>query len=179
MSEWSAGATQAGADEWIRTHDLLLQVRQQLNPGWLQNMGLSGAKEPNGLRRYGYMEMVETQAEQSGWLDWLQHDESLVPEGAEDLVVTSVRVLQLNGRFLYLKRTTDLADFNAGERLILEALSRQGDTVFVAVGPDPGHVRLSYRMPDLENAVAFDPDGLRGLIRQWFVWASTTESTSA
>ena len=122
------------------------------------------------------VEMVEPQAEPSGWFDWLQQDQSLVPEGAEDLVVTSVRVLQLNGRFLYLKRTTDLADFNAGERLILEALTRQGDTVFVAVGSDPGHVRLSYRMPDLDNAVAFDPDGLRGLIRQWFVWASTTES---
>jgi hypothetical protein len=122
--------------------------------------------------------MVDAQAEQSGWFDWLLQEKSLVPEGAEDLVVTSVRVLQLNGRFLYLKGTTDLADFNAGERRILEALSRQGDTVFVAVGPDPGRVRLSYRMPDLENAVAFDADGLRSHIRQWFVWASTTESTS-
>jgi hypothetical protein len=28
-------------------------------------------------------------------------------------------------------------------------------------------------MPDLENALAFDGDGLRALIRQWFVWAST------
>jgi hypothetical protein len=117
--------------------------------------------------------MVDPQAEQSGWFDWLQQDTSLVPEGSEDLIVTSVRVLQLNGRFLYLKRTTDLAQFNAGERRILEALTRQGDTVFVAVGPDPGLVRLSYRMPDLENAVSFDADGLRGLIRQWFVWAST------
>jgi hypothetical protein len=122
--------------------------------------------------------MVDPQAEQSGWSDWLLQDTSLVPEGSEDLVVTSVRVLQLNGRFLYLKRTTDLAEFNAGERRILDALTRQGDTVFVAVGPDPGLVRLSYRMPDLENAVSFDADGLRGLIRQWFVWAST-ESTSA
>lgn len=122
--------------------------------------------------------MVDPQAEQSGWSDWLLQDTSLVPEGSEDLVVTSVRVLQLNGRFLYLKRTTDLAEFNAGERRILEALTRQGDTVFVAVGPHPGLVRLSYRMPDLENAVSFDADGLRGLIRQWFVWAST-ESPSA
>lgn len=122
--------------------------------------------------------MVGTRAEQSGWFDWLQQEKSLVPEGAEDLVVTSVRVLQLNGRFLYLKGTTDLAEFNAGERRILEALTRQGDTVFVAVGPDPGRVRLSYRMPDLENAIAFDADGLRIHIRQWFVWASTTESTS-
>jgi hypothetical protein len=121
--------------------------------------------------------MVDPQAEQSGWFDWLQQDTSLVPEGSEDLIVTSVRVLQLNGRFLYLKRTTDLAELNAGERRILEALTRQGDTVFVSVGPDPGLVRLSYRMPDLENAVSFDADGLRGLIRQWFVWAST-ESTS-
>jgi hypothetical protein len=123
--------------------------------------------------------MVDPQAEQSGWFDWLQQDTSLVPEGSEDLIVTSVRVLQLNGRFLYLKRTTDLAEFNAGERRILEALTRQGDTVFVAVGPDPAHLRFSYRLPDLENAVAFDADGLRGLIRQWFVWASTTESPSA
>lgn len=122
--------------------------------------------------------MVEVQAEQSGWFDWLQLDKTLVPEMAEDLAVSSVGALQLNGRYLYLKRTADLADFLAGERRILEAMSRQGDTVFVAVGPDPEHVRLSYRMPDLENAVAFDADGLRGLIRQWFVWASTTESTN-
>jgi hypothetical protein len=120
------------------------------------------------------VEMADTQAEPTGWFDWLHQETSLVPEGAEDLVVTSVRVLQLNGRFLYLKGTTDLADFNAGERRILGALTRQGDTVFVAVGPDPVHVRLSYRMPDLDNAIAFDADGLGALIRQWFVWASTT-----
>ena len=119
------------------------------------------------------MEMVESHAEQSGWFDWLRLEKSLVPESAEDLVMTSVGVLQLNGRFLYLKRTTNLADFIGGERRILEALTRQGDTVFVAVGPDPEHVRLSYRMPDLENAIAFDVDGLRAFIRQWFVWAST------
>jgi hypothetical protein len=123
--------------------------------------------------------MVEGQAEGSGWFDWLKGDNSLVPERAEDLVVSSVGVFQLNGRFLYLKRTSDLADFNAAERRVLEALTGQGDTVFVAVGPDPGHVRLSYRLPDLENAVSFDADGLRGLIRQWFVWASTTESEAA
>ena len=117
--------------------------------------------------------MIETHAEQSGWFDWLQYEKSLVPERAEDLALTSVGVLQLNGRFLYLERTTDLADFTAAERRILDALSRQGDTVFVAVGPDPGHLRLSYRMPDLENAIAFDADGLRALVRQWFVWAST------
>jgi hypothetical protein len=122
--------------------------------------------------------MLETQAEQSGWFDWLQHEKSFVPEGSEDLVITSVRVLQLNGRFLYLKRTADLAGINDAERRILEALTQQGDTVFVAVGPDPASIRLSYRMPDLENAVAFDADSLRGLIRQWFVWAST-ESPSA
>ena len=125
------------------------------------------------------VEMVEPQAEPQGWFDWLQQEKSLVPERAEDLVVTSIRVLQLNGRFLYLKGTTDLAEFNAEEKRILEALTRQGDTVFVAVGPDPGHVRLSYRMPDLDNAIAFDADGLRGLIHQWFVWASTTEDSSA
>jgi hypothetical protein len=120
------------------------------------------------------MGMVQTQAEQSDWFDWLQHDKSLIPERVDDLVVTSVEVLQLNGRLLYLKRTTDLADFNPAERRILEALARQGDTVFVAVGPDPEHLRLSYRLPDLENAVAFDADSLLGLIRQWFVWASTS-----
>jgi hypothetical protein len=123
--------------------------------------------------------MVDIDAEESGWFDWLTKDKSIVPEGAEDLVVTSLVVLQLNGRFLYLKGTTDLADFNAGERRILGALTRQGDTVFVAVGPDPAHVRLCYRMPDLDNAVAFDGDGLRGLIQQWFVWASTAESAAA
>ncbi len=123
--------------------------------------------------------MVDIHAEPSGWFDWLQQEKSFDPEGAEDLVVTSVRVLQLNGRFLYLKGTIDLAEFNAGERRILGALTRQGDTVFVAVGPDPVHVRLCYRMPDLDNAVAFDGDGLRGLIQQWFVWASATESSSA
>ncbi|TMC44750.1 MAG: hypothetical protein E6J25_03530 [Chloroflexi bacterium] len=123
--------------------------------------------------------MLETQAQQSGWFDWLQHETALVPEAAGDLVVTSVSVLQLNGRFLYLKRTTDLADFNAGERRILDALARQGDTVFVAVGPDPLHLRLSYRMPDLENAVAFDADGLLALVRLWFVWASTSDTASA
>jgi hypothetical protein len=125
--------------------------------------------------------MAETHAEQSGWFDWLQHDKSLVPERAEDLVVTSVGVLQLNGRFLYVKRTTDLADladFTIVERRILEALNRQGDTVFVAVGADLGHLRLSYRLPDLENAIAFEADGLRALIRQWVAWASTTESAA-
>ena len=120
------------------------------------------------------MEMIETHAEQSGWFDWLQQDTSLVPESAEALVVTAVLVLQLNGRLLYLKRTSDLADINVGERRILDTLTRQGDTVFVSVGPDAGHLRLSYRMPDLENAIAFDTDGLRALVRQWFIWASTT-----
>jgi hypothetical protein len=123
--------------------------------------------------------MINTNVVQSGWFDWLQQEKSFLPEGAEDLVVTSVLVLQVNGRFLYLKGTTDLAEFNAGERRILGALSKQGDTVIVAVGPDPGHVRLCYRLPDLDNAVAFDADGLRGLIRQWLVWASAPESLSA
>lgn len=123
--------------------------------------------------------MINTNVEERGWIDWLPQEKSFLPEGAEDLVVTSVLVLQVNGRFLYLKGTTDLAEFNAGERRILEALTKQGDTVFVAVGPDPGHVRLCYRLPDLDNAVAFDADGLRALIQQWFVWASATESLSA
>jgi len=123
--------------------------------------------------------MIDTRAEQSGWFDWLRQEKSLLPERAEDLVVTSLLVLQLNGRFLYLKGTTDLAEFSAGERRILGALTRQGDTVFVAIGPDPGHPRLCYRMPDLDNAVAFDGDGLRGLIQQWFAWASSAQSSSA
>ncbi len=123
--------------------------------------------------------MIDTRTEQSGWFDWLQQEKSLLPQGAEDLVVTSLLALQLNGRFLYLKGTTELAEFSAGERRILGALTRQGDTVFVAIGPDPGNTRLCYRMPDLENAVAFDGAGLRGLIQQWFVWASSTESASA
>ena len=122
------------------------------------------------------VKMVEAEAGQPGWFDWLQQEKSLVPEGAEDLLVSSVVVFQLNGRFLYLKGATDLAEFNAAERRILGAPTRQGDTVFVAFGPGPGQVRLSYCMPDLDNAIAFDADGLRALIRQWFVWASTTES---
>lgn len=105
--------------------------------------------------------------------------ETQVEQLAEELIVTSVQVLQLNGRFLYLKETADLAEFNPGERRILEALTRQGDTVFVAVGPDPEHIGFSYRMPDLENAVAFDADGLRGLVQQWSVWASDPERASA
>jgi hypothetical protein len=123
--------------------------------------------------------MIDPQTEQPDRFDWLQQDNSIVPEGAENLLVTAVRVLQLNGRFLYLKGTNDLAEFNAGERRILGALTRQGDTVFVAVAPDPGHVRLCYRLPDLDNAVAFDVDGLRGLIQQWLAWASATENVSA
>jgi hypothetical protein len=123
--------------------------------------------------------MVNIHAEQSGWFDWLEQEKSFVPEGTEDLVLSSVRVMHLNGRFLYLKVTTDLAEFSAGERRILGALTRQGDTVFVAVASDPGQVRLSYRLPDLDNAVAFDADGLRGLIQQWFTWASAAETLSA
>jgi hypothetical protein len=119
-------------------------------------------------------EMVHPQAVPAGWFDWLQQDQSLVPESAEEITVTSLSVLELNGRFLYLKGTQDMGEIGSAEMRILETLSRQGDTVFIAVGPDPEHVRLSYRMPDLETAVAFDLDGLRGLIRQWFVWASTS-----
>lgn len=119
--------------------------------------------------------MIQPQQKQAAWFEWLQHEPSFVPESAEDLAVTSVQVLQLNGRFLYLKATPDLSEFNAAERRVLESLTHQGDTVLVAVGADPDHVRMSYRMPDLENAIAFDADGLRGVIRQWFVWASTTD----
>jgi hypothetical protein len=117
--------------------------------------------------------MVNLQPEQPGWFDWLQQDQSLVPETAEDLMLASVRVLQLNGRFLFLKGTADLAQISAAERRVLEALSRQGDTVLIAVGPDAEHLRLSYRMPDLENAIAFDSEGLRAIIRLWFSWAIT------
>src|SRR5438874_585757 len=112
------------------------------------------------------MEMIETHAEPSGWFDWLQQDTSLVPESAEALVITAVLVLQLNGRLLYLKRTSDLADINAGERRILDALTRQGDTVFVAVGPDAGHLRLPYHTPAPAHAIASDADARRALIRQ-------------
>ena len=84
------------------------------------------AKEPNACVVMD-VEMVDTQAERSGWFDWLQQEKALVPEGSEDLVVSSVRVLHVNGRFLYLKGTTDLAEFNAGERRILAAPSRVGE----------------------------------------------------
>src|SRR5438046_10126121 len=110
-------------------------------------------------------EMIETQGEQPGWFDWLQQDTSLVPESAEALVVTAVLVLQLTGRLLYLKRTSDLADINGGERGILDALTRQGDTVVVAVGPDEGRLRLSYRWRDRENAVTLSADGGPGTVR--------------
>ena len=123
--------------------------------------------------------MGDTHPEASGWSAWLPQEPSFHPDGAEDLVLASIGVFQLNGRFLYLKGTTDLAEFNAGERRILGALTRQGDTVFIAVAPDSGQVRLCYRMPDLDNAVAFDADGLRGLIQQWLAWAGTAETPSA
>jgi hypothetical protein len=123
--------------------------------------------------------MGDTRLEESGWSAWLPQETAFHPDWAEDLLLTAVGVFQLNGRFLYLKGTTDLAEFNAGERRILDALTRQGDTVFVAVAPDSGQVRLCYRLPDLDNAVAFDGDGLRGLIQQWLAWASTAETPSA
>jgi hypothetical protein len=125
------------------------------------------------------MGMVEPRPDQSGWSAWLQRDNSLVPERADDLVIASVLVMQVSGRFLYLKLTSELTELNAAEVRVLESLTRLGDTVLVATGPDPEHVRLSYRMPDLQNAVAFDADGLRGLIRQWFVWATTSASAAA
>jgi hypothetical protein len=119
-------------------------------------------------------DMINTQLERRGWFDWLEREPWFVAESADDLMVTAIRVLQLNGRFLYLKATTDLAGMSPSEGRILGALARQGDTVFVAVGQDPDHVRFSYRMPDLDNAVAFDLDGLRGLIGQWVAWATTS-----
>jgi hypothetical protein len=122
--------------------------------------------------------MVNTDDAQSGSLDGLPQETSPDQDGAEDLVDFSLRVFQLNGRFLYVKGTSDLAEFTAGERRILGALTRQGDTVFVAITADPGHVSLCYRLPDLDNAVAFDADGLRGLIQQWFVWAGSAENAT-
>jgi len=118
--------------------------------------------------------MISPQFMSSGWAEWLRQEQSTVPVTAEDLITSSILLLQLNGRCLYLKEAASLAEVNAGERRILEALTRQGDTVFVVVGQDAGPMRLSYRLPDLETAVAFDLDSLRGLIRQWFVWASKT-----
>ena len=118
--------------------------------------------------------MVNPQSQPSGWLDWLQLDPS--PALAEDLLLSSLAALQLNGRFLYLQWTPALTDLSAGTRRVLEALARQGDTVFVAVGQHPGQIQLSYRMPDLENAVAFDAGGLKGLIQQWFSWATSAPS---
>jgi hypothetical protein len=122
--------------------------------------------------------MVNTDAAQSGSLDGVPQERSPDQDGTEDLVAFSLQVFQLNGRFLYVRGTSDLAEFTAGERRILGALTRQGDTVFVAVAADPGHVSLCYRLPDLDNAVAFDADGLRGLIQQWFVWAGSAENAS-
>lgn len=117
--------------------------------------------------------MAEGSAEAAGWFDWLAGEPSFVPERSEDLLLTSLRLLELNGRSLYLKATPDLQAISPGEWGILQALARQGDTVFIAISKAPGQVQLSYRMPDLENAVAFDRDGLLGVIGQWFVWAST------
>jgi hypothetical protein len=125
-----------------------------------------------------HIEMVNADDAKSGSVDELPQDKSPDQDGAEDLVVFSLRVFQLNGRFLYIKETSDLAEFTAGERRILGTLTRQGDTVFVAVATDPGHVSLCYRLPDLDNAVAFDADGLRGLIQQWFAWAGSAENPS-
>jgi hypothetical protein len=118
--------------------------------------------------------MDDAQMVNSDWSDWLQQEQTTFPLTAEELVTTSILMLQLNGRFLYLKEAANLAEVYAAERRILEALTRQGDTVFVVVGEDRGPTRLSYRLPNLETAVAFDLDSLRGLIRQWFDWASKT-----
>jgi hypothetical protein len=117
--------------------------------------------------------MAQSLPENSVSFDWLHSDPSVVPEREADLAISGLRVLELKGRFLYLRWLRDLSEFNSDEGRILQLLAHQGDTVFIAVGPDPGHIRFSYRMPNLEDAVAFDADGLRGLIRQWLVWAST------
>ena len=108
----------------------------------------------------------------TAWIQWLGQDPSVVPQGAEDFALTDAAMLQVNGRYLYLKRVRDLTEIGVAEARLLDALARTGDTVFIAVGDDPSQLRLSYRLPDVENAVASDADGLRGLIRQWFAWAS-------
>jgi hypothetical protein len=118
--------------------------------------------------------MIGAQIMNSGWSEWLRQEQSTIPLTAEDIATSSMLMMQLNGRFLYVKEAASVADVTAGERRILEALTRQGDTVFVVVGQDTGPTRLSYRLPNLETAVAFDLDSLRGLIRQWFDWASKT-----
>ena len=105
-------------------------------------------------------------------MEWMGLDASLVPQSAEDFDFTDAAMLQVNGRYLYLKRVADLGQIGPAEARVLQALVRQGDTVFIAVGEDLAQLRLSYRLPDLENAVASDADGLRGLIAQWFSWAS-------
>ena len=107
-----------------------------------------------------------------GWFDALQLDPALGLEQIEDLSIASLRVIQRNGRFLYLLGIGDLAEFAGGQRRILESLSRHGDTVFVSVG-QPGQIQLSYRLPDLENAVALGSDGLVGIIGQWAAWAGS------
>jgi hypothetical protein len=115
---------------------------------------------------------VVTMTDSRSWIEWLGQDQSFVPESAEDFALSDAAMLQVNGRYLFLKRVGDLTEIGAGEGRVLQALMHQGDTVFIAVGEEPGQLRLSYRLPDLENAVASDPDGLRGLITQWFNWAS-------
>lgn len=115
---------------------------------------------------------VVTMSNPNSWIEWMGLDPSLVPESAEDFALTDAAMLQVNGRYLFLKRLGDLAEIGAGEGRVLQALMHQGDTVFIAVGEEPAQLRLSYRLPDLENAVASDADGLRGLIAQWFAWAS-------
>jgi hypothetical protein len=97
----------------------------------------------------------------------------------EDAIVTSLQVLRVNGRFLYVRLVADLAELNEAEQRMLGVLARHGETVFVAVGPDSAHVRFSYRIPDLENAVALDVDGLHGLIQQWHGWANASDSVAS
>jgi hypothetical protein len=106
------------------------------------------------------------------WTDWLSQDPSIVPQSAEDFALTDAAMVQVNGRYLYLKRVRDLADIGVAEARLLDALARTGDTVFIAIADDPSQLRLSYRLPNVDTAVASDADGLRGLIRQWFAWAS-------
>jgi hypothetical protein len=97
------------------------------------------------------------------------------PAGSfEELTIDDLLVIDVNDRYLYVKEVGGLDGLGAAERRTLEALAKHGDTVFLAVG-EPGPTQLSYRLPDTENAVALGPDGLQGVIQQWFAWASNAE----
>jgi len=92
----------------------------------------------------------------------------------EELTIGDLLVVDVNDRYLYVKEVGDLDRLGAAERRTLETLAKHGDTVFLAVG-QPGPSQLSYRLPDTEHAVALGPDGLQGVIEQWFAWAASAD----